>query len=181
MSAVILDRDGVINFDSDEYIKSPEEWQAIPGSLAAISLLNRAGYQVYVATNQSGIARGFYDAMTLHAIHDKLHAELAAHGGEIADIFFCPHHPKDLCVCRKPNPGLLYDIRDQYQLNLSATFFIGDAASDIKAALTAGCKPILVLTGKGLRTRTQHPEYASIPTFNDLMSAATYVISSRKT
>ncbi|MBA3661421.1 MAG: D-glycero-beta-D-manno-heptose 1,7-bisphosphate 7-phosphatase [Gammaproteobacteria bacterium] len=179
MTAIILDRDGVINYDSDHYIKSPDEWHPIPGSLNAIAELNRAGFKIYVATNQSGISRGLYTLDTLALIHAKLHDALSPLGGKIEEIFFCPHHPDLKCYCRKPNPGMLFEIRNKHHLKLEETYFVGDTITDIKAALTAGCKPLLVLTGNGKTTLTKHPEYASIPYFEDLASVASHVISSK--
>lgn len=177
MPYIILDRDGVINFDSDEYIKSPDEWLPIPGSLEAIAQLNRAGYQVLIVTNQSGIARGYFDLDTLDLIHEKLMRELASVGGYIEEIFFCPHHPDEVCSCRKPRPGLLYRLSEKYQVALEQTFFIGDSYSDVKAAQNAGAIPLLVLTGKGERTLEQYPELISVPNFSDLARAVEYVIS----
>lgn len=177
MSFVILDRDGVINYDSDEYIKSPDEWHPIPGSLNAIAQLNRAGFKVLVATNQSGIARGYYDVPTLDRIHEKLMQELATVGGFIDEIFFCPHHPDDCCACRKPKPGLLYQIKTKYPVILQETFFIGDSLTDIKAAQIAGCLPLLVLTGKGQASLEKHPELLTIPAFENLARAVDYVLS----
>ncbi len=173
---VILDRDGVVNFDSLEYIKSPDEWQAIPGSLEAIAQLNRAGYHVIIVTNQSGIARGFYDLATLDQIHEKLIRELAAVGGHVDEILFCPHHPEVGCECRKPRPGLLYQIKEKYSVNLADTFFIGDSWTDMQVACTAGCKPILVLTGNGKKTLAEHPELTAIPSVADLAAAAQYIL-----
>ena len=177
MPFVILDRDGVINFDSLEYIKSPDEWHPIPGSLEAIAQLNRHGYRVLIATNQSGVARGFYDIEMLDSIHEKLMHELAAVGGYVEEIFFCPHHPDEQCGCHKPKPGLLEQIEAKYPINLAETFFIGDSIVDIRAAQSMGCLPILVLTGNGEKVLTKHPELANvIPHFPDLAAAAEYVI-----
>lgn len=177
MPFIILDRDGVINFDSDEYIKSPEEWRPIPGSLAAIAELNRAGFDVLIATNQSGVARGYYDLATLDQIHEKLNKELASVGGRVEAIFFCPHHPTDNCLCRKPKPGLLHQIAEKYPINFAETFFIGDSFVDMAAAEQVGCMPILVLTGKGQRALENHPSLARILTFPDLARAVSYVLS----
>lgn len=176
MKYIILDRDGVINHDSFEYIKSPAEWLPIAGSLDAIAQLNRAGYRVLVVTNQSGVARGYYDIETLDLIHEKLMAELAAVGGYVDEIFFCPHHPDDHCSCRKPKIGLFEQLSKKYPLNLSETFFIGDSLSDIQAAKAAGCMPILVLTGNGQLTLERHPEFANILHFKDLAAAVEYVL-----
>jgi D-glycero-D-manno-heptose 1,7-bisphosphate phosphatase len=176
MPYIILDRDGVINHDSVDYIKSPEEWVAIPGSLEAIAHLNRAGFHVLIATNQSGVGRGYYDLATLDEIHEKLTHELATVGGCIDGIFFCPHQPDEGCDCRKPKPGMLLQMKEKFNLDLTQIFFIGDSHVDIQAALTAGCKPLLVMTGNGERTLTRHPEFSSIPRFETLMQAAEYVI-----
>lgn len=176
MPFIILDRDGVINYDSEEYIKSPEEWLPIPGSLNAIAQLNRFGFQVFVATNQSGIARGYYDLDILSRIHEKLKDELAAVGGYIEEIFYCPHQPLDACGCRKPKPGLLHQIKMKYQIDLNDTFFIGDSAVDVHAAQAAGCVPILVMTGNGQKSLENYPEFADILTFPDLARATEYVI-----
>jgi D-glycero-D-manno-heptose 1,7-bisphosphate phosphatase len=177
MSYIILDRDGVINYDSEAYIKSPDEWIPIPHSLKAIADLNRAGFKVIVATNQSGVARGYYDLETLDKIHHKFKIALASEGGEIQDIFFCPHHPDEGCLCRKPKPGMLQDIQKKYALNLAKTFFIGDSFSDVQAAQAAGCKPLLVLTGKGQLALAKNPEVATIARFADLAAAVQYVLA----
>lgn len=177
MSFIILDRDGVINHDSAFYIKSPDEWLPIPGSLEAIAALNRHGYRVLIATNQSGIARGFYDIEMLDAIHEKLMRELAAVGGHVEEIFFCPHHPDECCECRKPRPGLFYKMKEKYLVNFSDTFFIGDSFSDIQVAEEVGCTPLLVLTGKGELTLKKHPESKRVTNFPNLASAVDYVIS----
>jgi D-glycero-D-manno-heptose 1,7-bisphosphate phosphatase len=168
MSFIILDRDGVINFDSDFYIKSPAEWEPIPGSLAAIAQLNRAGFQVIVASNQSGIARGLYDVDMLHKIHEKFFHLLNDVGGKVTEIFFCPHHPDEGCLCRKPNPGMLQKIAEKYSLHLADIYFIGDSIADMRAAEQAGCKPILVLTGNGKKTIEKFPE---VPHFENLADA----------
>jgi len=180
MSFIILDRDGVINYDSDDYIKSPDEWQAIPGSLNAIAQLNRSGFRVLVVTNQSGVARGYYDLDILSLIHEKLMRELAAVGGYIDEIFFCLHHPDDACECRKPKPGLLYEIEEKYPINLTETFFIGDSIVDVHAAQSVGCTPILVLTGKGEKALKTYPELAAISSFPDLSKAVEYVVSQQR-
>lgn len=176
MKTIILDRDGVINFDSPYYIKSPEEWHAIPGSLEAIAALNHAGYRVLVATNQSGIARKYYDFAMLDRIHKKLFDELAAVGGHIDEIFFCPHHPDDKCVCRKPQPGMLYQIRDKYSLDLSDVYFIGDSATDVEVAHTAGCLPLLVLTGNGKKASEKYAHSHHIPSFENLAAAVQFIL-----
>jgi len=180
MPFIILDRDGVINYDSDKYIKSPDEWLPIPGSLAAIAQLNRAGFTVFVATNQSGVARGHYDLETLHAIHEKFLSELKKSGGEIKEIFYCPHHPRENCTCRKPQPGLIQQIQEKYAVDLAQTFFIGDSYTDMQVAKTMGCKPLLVLTGNGQQTLVEYPECESIPYFADLAQAVEYVLTKEK-
>ncbi|NDU85130.1 MAG: D-glycero-beta-D-manno-heptose 1,7-bisphosphate 7-phosphatase [Ferrovum sp.] len=152
MSLVILDRDGVINNDSDRFIKSPEEWHPIPGSLGAIARLNQAGYRVVVATNQSGIARGLFDLATLNAIHQKMLDALAQQGGMIEAIFFCPHASESRCHCRKPGVGMFQEIQHRYNVALDQVPAIGDSLRDLVAADTAGARPILVLTGKGQKT-----------------------------
>lgn len=156
MKLIILDRDGVINEDSDEYIKSPDEFIPIPGSLPAIARLKQNGYTVVVATNQAGIGRGLFDMGTLNAIHEKLHRELGRVGGSLDGIFFCPHHPEDGCECRKPKPGLLIEIARRFEVDLSGVPVVGDSLRDIEAARDVGARPVLVRTGKGLRTLQAH-------------------------
>jgi D-glycero-D-manno-heptose 1,7-bisphosphate phosphatase len=149
---VILDRDGVINVDSDAYIKSPDEWIPIPGSLEAIARLNQAGYHVVVATNQSGIGRGLFDMATLNAMHVKMNRAAAAVGGRIDAIFFCPHTSEDQCECRKPKPGLLQMIVERFEIDPAATPVVGDALRDLQAGAMLGFPTHLVLTGKGKKT-----------------------------
>ncbi len=151
-SLVILDRDGVINHDSPNYIKTPKEWIAIEGSAQAIAKLNRAGYLVVIATNQAGISRGLFTFEDLHAIHSKMLNTLAQYGGMIDAIFFCPHKPEDHCSCRKPNSGMLDEIKNRFNSDLKNVKFIGDSYSDLIAAQKAGATPWLVLTGNGLKT-----------------------------
>lgn len=170
---IILDRDGVINTDSPDFIKSPEEWIPIPGSLEAIARLNQAGYQVAIATNQSGIARGLYDLNMLDRIHEKMKALLQSFGGHIDGIFFCPHGPDDNCVCRKPKPGLLEQIETYFKINLkdNEVLCIGDSLRDLEAAFFAGAKPILVLTGNGQKTAEKlPPNLENVEQFPDLAS-----------
>lgn len=149
---IILDRDGVINHDSDAYIKSPDEWRPLPGSVEAIARLCKAGYRIAVATNQSGVARGLFDLATLNAIHDKMHAAVARAGGRIDAIFFCPHSPEAGCSCRKPRPGLFVEALERFGSQPSETWAVGDQARDLQAAHAAGCRTVLVLTGKGQAT-----------------------------
>jgi len=171
MALIILDRDGVINEDSDDYIKSPEEWVPIPGSLEAIARLTRAGYRIAVATNQSGVARGLFDGDTLQRIHDKMRGAVAAAGGEIAAIFFCPHGPDDGCACRKPQPGLLRDIAAHFHVDLSGVPAVGDSLRDIQAAQAVGARPILVRTGKGENTVMRGEGLAGVAVYADLAAA----------
>jgi len=149
---VILDRDGVINEDSDAYIKSPSEWHAVPGSLEAVARLSRAGWRVVVATNQSGLARGLFTMDTLNAIHSKMRRQLAEAGGNIDAVFVCSHGPDDGCRCRKPAAGLFEDIARRYEVSLNNVPAVGDSLRDLQAAVSQGCTPWLVRTGKGLRT-----------------------------
>ena len=146
---VVLDRDGTINQDSAEYVKSPEEWQPLPGALEAVARLNHAGWHVVVASNQSGLGRGLFDVSTLNAMHAKMHALLAAVGGRVDAVFYCPHTSEDACHCRKPEPGLLEQIGERYAVELRDVHVVGDSARDVLAAVAVGCHPHLVLTGKG--------------------------------
>jgi D-glycero-D-manno-heptose 1,7-bisphosphate phosphatase len=171
MKLFILDRDGVINQDSDQFIKSPEEWKPLPGSLEAIARLTQAGYRVVVATNQSGIARGLFDMPTLNAIHEKMHKAVALAGGKIDAVFFCPHAAADNCHCRKPKSGMVEEIAARYNVNLHGVASIGDSLRDLEAAAKLGAQPILVLTGKGLKTQAQGGLPAGTQTFSDLASA----------
>lgn len=155
MKLIILDRDGVINRDSDAFVKSPEEWVALPGSLEAIARLSQSGWTVAIATNQSGLARGLFDMNTLNAIHAKLHREVAALGGDVDAIFLCPHGPDDGCVCRKPLPGMMHDIARRYDISLAGVPAVGDSLRDLQASAQAGCTPWLVLTGNGEKTRAR--------------------------
>ena len=155
MKLVILDRDGTINADSDEYIKSPDEWEPLPGSLEAIARLNHAGWHVVVASNQSGLGRGLFDVASLNAIHMKMHKAVAAQGGRIDAVFYCPHSPDDHCHCRKPQPGLFEQIGERYGIALAGVAATGDTVRDLQAAAAAGCDPHLVLTGKGAVWRDQ--------------------------
>ena len=171
---VILDRDGVINFDSENYIKSPDEWIPIPGSLDAIATLNQASHTVVIATNQSGIARGLYDETMLEKIHDKMKNELAKVGGHLDGIFYCPHHPDDDCNCRKPKPGLLLEIQQTFKVDFADSLMIGDTAKDIEAAITVGCDAVLVKTGKGAQNLDKIPNHIS--TYDDLAGAILHLV-----
>jgi D-glycero-D-manno-heptose 1,7-bisphosphate phosphatase len=152
MKMIILDRDGVINQDSPEFIKSPAEWIPIPGSMEAIARLNQAGYRVVVASNQSGIARELFDMNILNAIHQKLHAHAQMVGAAIDAIFFCPHAAIDNCDCRKPKSGMFDEIAKRFKVNLRGVPTVGDSLRDLQAGFVSGCAPYLVLTGKGQKT-----------------------------
>lgn len=180
---IILDRDGVINEDSDYYIKTPEEWIPIRGSLEAIARLNRAGHTVVVATNQSGIARGLYTEAGLTAIHQRMKEALAEVGGHVDTIFYCPHHPDMHCACRKPKPGLLHDIAKKYPTDFKNAVMVGDAVRDIACAKAAGCAAILVKTGKGKKAANPQalsPEEActmqDVPIFEDLAAVVEHLL-----
>lgn len=175
---ILLDRDGVINHDSENFIKSPEEWRPIAGSLEAIALLNSQGYEAVVITNQSGLARGLFDEAMLTKIHDKMRRMLAENGGEIAAIYYCPHSPDSLCNCRKPKPGLLEQFALEKNVDLSTVYFIGDSLRDIQAAQAGGAMPILVLTGLGQLTIDNNPTL-NLPVFEDLYAAVRFVISAQ--
>lgn len=174
MKLIILDRDGVINQDSDAFIKSPDEFIPIPGSLEAIAKLNNAGYTVMVATNQSGIARGLYSVDVLNAMHEKLAALLKNVGGKIEDILFCPHGPDDNCDCRKPKAGMLKEIGKRTGTSLQGVPAVGDSLRDLQAALEVGAQPVLVKTGKGPRTLAaiselkNEPKLSSVPVYDNL-------------
>jgi len=152
MKLVILDRDGTINHDSDQFIKSPGEWRPIEGSLEAIARLTQAGYRLVVATNQSGIARGLFDTATLIAIHQTLQRAAAQAGGRIDAFFFCPHAADSKCGCRKPQPGMLLEVARRFNISLEDTYMVGDHLRDVQAAAAAGARPVLVLTGRGRKT-----------------------------
>jgi len=149
---IVLDRDGVINYDSDQFIKSPDEWRPIPGSLEAIARLNHAGFRVIVATNQSGLGRRLFDMATLISIHDKMYKALAQLGGRVDALFYCPHTADSNCDCRKPKPGMLIDIGQRFGVDLTGVPCVGDGERDLQAAAAVGAQPILVLTGKGEKT-----------------------------
>ncbi|HKS15166.1 MAG TPA: D-glycero-beta-D-manno-heptose 1,7-bisphosphate 7-phosphatase [Pseudomonas sp.] len=175
MKLLILDRDGVINHDSDAYIKSLEEWIPIPGSIEAIAQLSKAGWTVAVATNQSGIARGYYPLATLNAMHARLRELVAEAGGEVGLIVYCPHGPDEGCECRKPKPGMLRAIAEQYQVSLAGVWFVGDSSGDLEAARAVDAQPVLVKTGKGERTLSKGiPENTLV--FDDLAALARHLI-----
>lgn len=177
---VILDRDGVINIDSAQFIKTPAEWKPLPGSLEAIARLNQNGYRVVVATNQSGVGRGLFDMDMLNQIHDKMHKALFAIGGRIEAIFYCPHAADSDCDCRKPKPGMLERISRTLNIELDGVPAIGDSLRDLQAAAAVGCLPILVLTGKGEKTQAEDnlPEGTQI--FPDLAQAVDAILAKGK-
>lgn len=174
---MILDRDGVINYDSAEFIKSPEEWRPIPGSLEAIARLNHAGFRVVVATNQSGLGRRLFDTATLISIHEKLHRALAQVGGRIDAVFFCPHAADADCDCRKPKPGMLRDIGRRFGVDLTGVPCVGDSLRDLQAAEACGAQPILVLTGKGEKTLRDGNFPINTIIFPDLAFAVTALLA----
>ena len=155
MKLIILDRDGVINQDSDAFIKTPAEWIPIAGSLEAIARLNQAGYRVVVATNQSGVARGLFSMASLNAIHQKMHSAAQLAGADIDAVFFCPHAADDNCDCRKPKPGLFHEIARRFDVGLKGVPTVGDSLRDLQAGYVAGCVPYLVQTGKGVATEAR--------------------------
>lgn len=182
---LILDRDGVINEDSDAYIKSVQEWTPLPGSIEAIARLARAGYRIAVATNQSGLARGLFSRADLDAMHQRLNDLVAAQGGRIELIVFCPHGPADNCDCRKPRPGLLIEIASRLHVDLHDALVVGDSRRDLEAALAVGATPWLVLTGKGQQThadiQAQPPNssLAGVPVFADLRAVANALLETQ--
>jgi len=178
MKLIVLDRDGVINHDSDAYIKSPDEWLPVDGSLEAIARLNHRGYTVAIASNQSGLARGYFDIAALTAIHRKMDDMLTKVGGRIDAIFYCPHGPDDGCDCRKPKPGMLLEIGQRFNVPLEDVVFIGDSIADIKAAYNANAKAILVRTGKGKKAEKilQTESKISVPVFNNLSAAVSAIL-----
>ena len=177
MKLVILDRDGVVNQDSVNFIKNPNEWIAIPNSLEAIALLNQSGFRVAIATNQSGIARGLFDMATLNAINDKMHRALAQLGGRIDAMFYCPHAADDNCTCRKPKTGMIKDISRRFSVDLSEVYAVGDSLRDLQAFHDAGCKPILVRSGKGEETLAHGDLPPNTLIFADLNEAVQHIIA----
>ena len=175
MKLVILDRDGTINHDSDNFVKSLEEWQPIEGSLEAIARLTQADYRIAVATNQSGIARGLFDTSTLIAIHNNLQRAVTQVGGRIDAFFFCPHAADSACECRKPKPGMLLEIASRFNVSLGSVYMVGDALRDLEAAAAAGAKPVLVLTGKGKKTQNEGKLPPGTAVFEDLAAFAEHL------
>ncbi len=184
MKLVILDRDGVINEDSEHFIRNPDEWVPIPGALDAIAKLNAAGYRVAVATNQSGLSRGLFGLDELEAIHHKMCTQVEDAGGLISAIFYCPHLPEDHCACRKPAPGLLDAIARELDCSLPGVAVIGDSLRDLQAAIQRSCAPILVRTGKGadsekLLRKQADQALRSAPVYDDLAAAVDALLAGR--
>jgi D-glycero-D-manno-heptose 1,7-bisphosphate phosphatase len=177
MKLVILDRDGVINVDSDRFIKSPDEWKPIPGALEAIARLNGAGFRVAVATNQSGIERGLLDMNALNAIHAKMLKAVQQVGGQIDVIYYCPHSGDAGCRCRKPASGMLIDIGQRLNVDLNGVVCIGDSPRDLDAAVAVGGVPYLVLTGKGAKTKATSTLPPGTQVFEDLSAAVDAVLA----
>ena len=188
MKLIILDRDGVINHDSANYIKSADEWVPIDGSIEAIARLHKAGFTVVIATNQAGLAKGKFDLDDLEAMHEKLTQLVEDQGAELGAIFYCPHHPDDKCKCRKPMPGMVDAIEAEFNISAEGFYFVGDSLRDMQAAITKGCKPILVKTGNGEKTiaqladvslQTDAPQLSpeQVQIFNDLAAAVDFIIA----
>lgn len=175
MKLVILDRDGVINHDSDQYIKSPAEWRPIPGSIEAIARLHQGGYRIAVATNQSGIGRGLFDMATLNAINDKMMEMVFRQGGRIDALFFCPHTAAEGCDCRKPRTGMFEEIAARFHTELKGVPVVGDSLKDLQAAEAVGAQPLLVLTGKGSRTRADGGLPRKTQVFENLAEAVRHI------
>ena len=182
MNLIILDRDGTINEDRDDYVKSADEWVPIPGALEAIARLNHAGWSTVVATNQSGLGRGLFDMASLNAMHSKMNTLLAKLGGRIDAVFFCPHNPDDLCDCRKPAPGLFKQIGERFGTDLSTVPVVGDSLRDLQAGVAAGCRPHLVRTGKGRLTEDAqvHQQVPGTQVHDDLSAFAEYLIQQER-
>ena len=178
MKLVILDRDGTINEDSPDFIKSVAEWKPIPGSIEAIARLSHAGFRVFVASNQSGIGRGLLDFDALFAIHDRLQRAVSEIGGHIDAIAFAPDHPDNATELRKPSPGMIKDLAKRLQVDLNKVPLIGDSLADVQAARAAGCQPILVRSGNGRATEKAHPrDLAGVAVYDNLAEAATALIA----
>jgi D-glycero-D-manno-heptose 1,7-bisphosphate phosphatase len=176
---IILDRDGVINYDSEDYIKSPVEWIPIPHSLEAITALNKAGHTIVVATNQSGVGRGYYTLETMHQIHEKMQSALKKLGGHIDGIYYCIHTPETGCVCRKPKPGLMLQIKRDYPELFSSALVVGDSLRDLQAAHAAGCEAVLVKTGNGFKTLANLEEMKSILVYESLAHFTQHILNSK--
>ncbi len=174
---IVLDRDGVINYDSEQFIKSPDEWRPIPGSLEAISRLNHAGFRVVVATNQSGLGRGLFDMATLIAINEKMHKALSQVGGRIDALFYCPHTADSACECRKPKPGMLTEIGQRFGIDLTGVPCVGDSVRDLQCAAAVEAQPILVLSGKGEKTLREGHFPTNTVIFPDLAFVVTALLA----
>lgn len=181
MKLVILDRDGVINQDSDDYIKSPQEWHPIAGSLEAIARLHREGFRVVVASNQSGVGRGLFDIDTLMKINVKMLDAVRAKGGDIDAVFFCPHTPDDGCDCRKPKPGLYVEISRRLKAPLKGVWVVGDDERDVLAARGVAARPALVRTGHGRKTLRKSKELDGVPVYDDLAAFADALLAGELT
>lgn len=175
---IILDRDGVINEDSEHYIRSPDEWHPIEGSIEAIAALSKAGYPIVVATNQAGIAKKIFSVETLHDIHAKMLSAVETAGGLITRVFFCPHHPDDHCQCRKPQPGMLFEACAEFRVHPGDAIFIGDSLRDLQAATYAGCTAILVLSGNGRSTLADLGDdmRRKVAVFNSLAEFSSHIL-----
>lgn len=189
MKLIILDRDGVINHDRDDYVKSADECIPIEGSIDAIVRLSKTGFTVVIATNQAGLAKGKFELEDLEAMHEKITGLVEENGGELGGIFYCPHHPDDNCKCRKPKPGMLDAIEAEFNTSVESCYFIGDSLRDLQAALQKGCKPALVRTGNGVRTlaqlavpglQTDSPQVTpeQVQVFDNLAAAADFILAS---
>ncbi|AZE58420.1 D-glycero-beta-D-manno-heptose-1,7-bisphosphate 7-phosphatase [Pseudomonas fluorescens] len=176
LKLLILDRDGVINYDSDAYIKSVDEWIPLPGSIEAIAQLSKAGWTVAIATNQSGIARGYYNIPTLEAMHARMRRLVAEQGGEVGLVVYCPHGPDEGCDCRKPKPGMLKIIAEHYKVPLAGIWFVGDSLGDLEAAKAVDSQPVLVKTGKGEKTQVKNLPVGTL-IFDDLAAVAAELIN----
>ena len=172
MKLIVLDRDGVINVDSDQFIKSPDEWKPIPGSLEAIARLNESGWRVVVASNQSGVGRGLFDMDTLNAINEKMTKAIGQVGGRLDAIFFCPHSADSTCDCRKPRPGMFLQIAERFNVDMRGVPVVGDSLRDLQAGVAVGCQPYLVLTGKGAKTQADPALPEGTLVFPDLAAVA---------
>lgn len=172
MKLIVLDRDGVINIDSEQFIKSPDEWKPIPGSLEAIARLNESGWRVVVASNQSGVGRGLFDMDTLNAINEKMTKAIGQAGGRLDAIFFCPHSADSTCDCRKPRPGMFVQIAERFNVDMKGVPVVGDSLRDLQAGVAVGCQPYLVLTGKGAKTQADPALPEGTLVFPDLAAVA---------
>ncbi len=182
MKLIILDRDGVINHDRDDFVKTPDEWQPIAGSMDAIAFLTQAGYTLAVATNQSGIGRKYFTMQTLNEMHSKMHRLVHQAGGEISGIWYCPHLAEHQCDCRKPKSGMIWDILQRFNANASDTWLVGDSLRDLQAIANVGGKPVLVRTGKGMKTLEKDADKLPVNTliFDDLLAFSQFVMQQEK-